>query len=424
MRQKIANYLLLLVVFLLPFQTQWILSESVINGGVSEYGKLSIYAVEFLIVVVLLLRGRVRLVFGSEKIVRRLYFIFAVCFFSLTTSFVFNISLFQIGHVLIAGIAFMVLLDERTEIKKVLYAFLFGLVLPSVLGWYQFIVGGNGASTLFGVAEKQVVTQGVAVVETQAGRSLRAYGTFSHPNIFGGYLAIGILFLGWLVKFIKDKRQIILAGALTVLFSSTLILTFSRSAWLALTVSLFVVILQMLFYKKIPPKKAYSIIALGVLTIVLSVMVLFPKVFSRFQPSLRVEAISIEERFSQYDYIDEMVTLQPLFGVGPGNYVFALTIFLIEKPVWEYQPIHNSILLMISEIGFLGFIIVLYFFQALYRQFKKVYKKPAGIFFVCFSFAFLILAAFDHYLWSSWSGLALMAVSTAFITRIVLNRDS
>ena len=79
---------------------------------------------------------------------------------------------------------------------------------------------------------------------------------------------------------------------------------------------------------------------------------------------------------------------------------------------------------MISEIGFLGFIIVLYFFQALYRQFKKVYKKPAGIFFVCFSFAFLILAAFDHYLWSSWSGLALMAVSTAFITRIVLNRDS
>jgi O-antigen ligase len=421
MRQKIANSLLFVTIFLLPFQSQWIISESVINGGVSEYGKISIYATQVLFVLVLLLRGRTRFVMGVERIVKRLYFLLAVLFFSLTLSFVFNITLFQTGHVLIAGIVFIILLDERTQIQDLIKAFLLGLILPCVLGLYQYFSGGNVASTLFGIAERQALTPGVSVVEKMGSRSLRSYGTFSHPNIFGGYLATGILFLAWTLRVAKEKWELVAVSAWTILFSVALILTFSRSAWLALSVALLVLVLQMVVFKKIPPRKAYPIIALGVLTIVLSVGVFSSNVFARFQTSLRVEAISIEERISQYDSVGSIVKTRPLLGVGAGNYVFALSQIIKDKPVWDYQPIHNSILLFVAEVGFIGLFALLYLLNAFYKLYKKAWKKPANMFFVSFGVMFLALAAFDHYLWSSWSGLVLLSISTAFVVRNMIS---
>ncbi len=420
MRQRLADYILLLAVFLLPFQTQWIISETFINGAASEYGKLSIFAVEVLFVVVLLLRGRTRLIFGTQRVVQRLYFILAAGFFSLTLSAYYSVALFQLGHVLIASVVFMVLLDERTKLKDLVYAFLLGLIVPSLLGWYQYFSGFSPDSTLLGLAQKQVATPGVAVVETFSSRSLRAYGTFSHPNIFGGYLAAGILFLAWAIALAKEKWERVAVLFLTVLFSATLIITFSRSAWLSVSAALVVLILQMLVYKKMPPRKAYPVILFGLLTIVLTVSVFSSNVFARFQPNLRVEAISIQERFSQYDSVDRIIKLKPLFGVSPGGYVFALSEVVKGGEVWSYQPIHNSILLYLSEVGFLGLILLLYLFSGFYKEIKKVYNKPSGMFAVSFFVMFLVLAVFDHYLWSFWSGLILLAFGSAFALKTML----
>jgi O-antigen ligase len=116
--------------------------------------------------------------------------------------------------------------------KPVLVAFLLGLIIPIALGWFQVLTGGSSESTLLGIADKDAQTLGVAVVETDDGRTLRAYGTFPHPNIFGGYLAVGVIALAWLTRFAKSKREIALMLVGSAVLGSTLIVTFSRSAWL------------------------------------------------------------------------------------------------------------------------------------------------------------------------------------------------
>src|SRR3989344_9423215 len=60
--KTVINYLLLLFLFLLPWQTRWIYQPAMLNGGFWEYGTQSFYGTEILLwlIVILFLIDRFR----------------------------------------------------------------------------------------------------------------------------------------------------------------------------------------------------------------------------------------------------------------------------------------------------------------------------------------------------------------------------
>ncbi len=436
-RQKIANWFLAAALFLLPWQTVLLYRIISLPEGATVYGNLGVYVVEILVAIAFFMRGRPMIHPKFIKIVRALFVFFAACFLSLTYSHTFSISLGWLSHLVAGGMLFLLLLDERTDIAQTVRALLAGLVLPCVLGWIQYVTGFSPALTILGLAQKHVETVGVAVVATDTFRSLRAYGPFPHPHIFGGPPAIAIILLGWAIRTqpsllskhtlsgVEGERSEVKSHAakfavvfMIALFTSTLILTFSRGAWLALTIGLVVFLGQAFFYKRLTPHRAIPLLSIGLMTILLSVGMLHSHVLARFNPALHVEAISIEERASQYQTFPNVFKIAPLFGVGPGSYVFALESLSKDQPSWSYQPIHNAFLLLLAELGVISFLSFGYFVFEMGRFVWQKRKTTGGIFAGTFFIELAILAAFDHYTISMWPGIALAMCVLALSLRI------
>ncbi|MBI2473183.1 O-antigen ligase family protein [Candidatus Uhrbacteria bacterium] len=411
-----ANLLFLCSIFFLSWQTQWIIGSVSISGQASSYGVFSVYVVEVFILFAFLLRLRQQtspMVLHSWK---TLSFFLAMVFFSLSFSHFTQIGWFQAIHVVSASMLYFLITDQRTNIKQVLSLFLLGLMVPVALGWFQVIRGSSPDSTTLGIAAKDVFTPGVAVVETLAGRLMRAYGTFPHPNIFGGYLAFAVIALGYLSLRLKKHEWVMgLVGA--AVFGATLVTTFSRSAWLGLFIGCLVLIALMFWQKKIPPRRALPILMIG-LASVLSTLILFHnQVFSRVYPTGRIEVISIEERASQYQTVDDVFLSAPFFGVGPNAYTFVLSQRDPGHPAWSYQPVHNTFLLILAELGLVGILFFGYFIFSVNPIAHASVRKPDGMFAVMIGVTFFVIALFDHYLWSLWSGLALSALACAVMVR-------
>jgi hypothetical protein len=71
--------------------------------------------------------------------------------------------------------------------------------------------------------------------------------------------------------------------------------------------------------------------------------------------------VSIVERINQLNTFYFLHTHYLLFGVGINNSVPAINIFEnVAKRVFVLQPIHNIFLLLVSEIGILGLMLVIW----------------------------------------------------------------
>ncbi|MFA6132020.1 MAG: O-antigen ligase family protein [Patescibacteria group bacterium] len=414
-RTELANFLTYLCLFLLPWQTVWIYNSLTLNSSTGlgtfggegwEYGKMTHYAVQALIVVAVLLRWEAKKNETTKKIMATLWLFFAATVFVSFLSINFYLSGAFLFHLFSALLLFWLLLDERIETRKIIWFFSLGLIVPSLIGWWQVFVGVSPASTLFGLAEHLAATPGTSVVEVIGERLMRAYGTFAHPNIFGGYLAVVVMMI--LLRFSKRPALV----AILVLLSSTLVVTFSRSAWLALIVGIiFFFVSSVISRKKIPQK-----FLLGLIIVILAAaapLALFSDaVFTRVAAADRLEEQSLTERQSEYHMIGEVIKTNPFVGVGPGAYTLALEKLYPGQPVWSYQPMHNSYLLFFAETGLLGLVFLIYFLWVLFSG-QSLQSLPSLSPLVSLA----VLGVFDHYLWSQWAGLALVAVVLVVISK-------
>ena len=125
-----------------------------------------------------------------------------------------------------------------------------------------------------------------------------------------------------------------------------------------------------------------------------------------------VASASISERVLQWQAYPLVMNWQVpwrwIVGVGAGTYPFAWHIVQGGLDWWLYQPIHNIIALALAEVGVIGFATIMYIF---YKIDQKNYAALPG---VVARAAFMagaslcVVALFDHYLWSFWSGLVLV----------------
>jgi O-antigen ligase len=385
-----------------------------------------------LILITVLVRWKIKTSEVNKKVIRAAWWFFGVallsCVFSISPYLSFGFSF----HVLFAVMLFWLLLDERIKIRKIIWFLSLGLIVPCLFGWWQVLIGRSPAVTVLGLSKHLAVVPGTAVVETAAGRLMRAYGSFPHPNIFGGWLAMVILMtLGRSVperSIGSDRSQYatIVRAIILILFSLTLVTTFSRSAWLALGTGIVSIFIWHIICRIKVSKKFLFDLFVALVAVVVSAALFHSAITTRMSTDERLEIKSLSERQSEYQMIGEVIKINPFLGVGAGSYTVALAEKFPGREVWFYQPIHNVFLLFFTEIGLLG----LLFLGHLFFVFWKTPSQSLNYFLPRHSsprattgrallplLPLLPLAALDHYLWSQWAGLSLVAVVLAVFLR-------
>lgn len=406
-------------------------SEERIAGVHTEFGVMSVYVVEILLFIGLgigVWRDRRHLRVASPYSLPVSLGVIAVIIVVLGTAFADRpfFSLMMAIHFGFAFLLFVGLLLEHVKIKPVLLAFVGGLIAPMILGVMQVVGGSSPASSLFGLASRDALQRGDAIFTVNGVRILRAYGSFPHPNVFGGFLGVG-LFAWWSVldQIRKAKMRwssqafLALKAWGTVILVLGLLLTGSRSAFLGVFVGLMLVtVVKSMKSMNVARPLVLSLSAIAVFGSLIGSFV-FVDFVSGIRGGGANEERSLTERVALYEeYVPFFAATNPVVGHGMGSYVLSFSDFKPGKDVFEYQPIHNVPLLILAELGFLGLLLIFAWIASIDAvNFSRFPKRDALAAFGMGN-VIVMISFFDHYLWSSWAGLSLVAFVGAMMMRL------
>lgn len=423
---RLLHWSFYLFLFILPIQTILILRQPVIHGAVWQYGVIGWYASEVVLWVSVILwffwywrqactRVRMPWEWSPDRV-----FVFAVLAFVL---FAYasawwapypDLALQQARRILEAVLFGLAILFGPIDIRKTAVFFIGGAVAAALLGIWQFVFQDTFASTLFGLSAHPIAEPGTSVVAGDGiGRWLRAYGPFAHPNVFGGYMALALAtcFIFFTTHTPSTRlRALSWSGAIAIC-TAGLFFSFSRSAWIAWGIG----IVCSLFFLIKRSSVSYRVVALSFFVFIILAIAYAPLTRIRFLGESATEIRSIDERVGQYEQAAALFKAHPWFGVGVGNDTAALVSRDASLPGWAYQPVHHTVFLILIEIGVVGFalasLVLVSGYSFLVSKGVRQWKRAE------FLLPLIPLLFFDHYLWSSFSGLLLGVFFSAWYIR-------
>jgi len=175
------------------------------------------------------------------------------------------------------------------------------------------------------------------------------------------------------------------------------VLTFSRSAWIAAALGLFVSFI-LLWRKTWVLDDKLRVMKLVAVMLVSAGLVGFAArdlVFVRTTNDTRLEQKSTDERMAAIRSAWTLVAQHPILGTGQNTAILALS-----QAGFGIVPPHFTLLLILLETGILG---SLGFILLVGRWFRQIGAAALVPFLLA-----LPLGLFDHYLWSLWAGQCLM----------------
>lgn len=414
--------LTLLILFLLPWQTCWMFGSVPIAGGENPFGILRWFLVEWLIVGVYVLDPFAHHTHKRHGLVMAMWGVLLVGVLSVPFAVSPELAVMAWLHLLCATLLGLLLLDERLHWREALCAFALGLVGPTLLGIWEVARGVGPASTWLGLAGHDPQVPGTSVVEVGGSRWLRAYGSFPHPNVFGGYLAMG---LGAVWIWAEEKHPYawrVAALGLNALFGIGLVVSFSRSAWMATLLLLGSLIWGLSAFHRPSVRRLVPFAGALLVSVALAVWMVGPAIGARLEAQSRLETQSLEERMNGWESWKQVGTHRRVFGVGMGNDVVVRgEQFPGNLPV-TYQPTHQVGLLVLGEVGVVGGVAWLLVLVAVWGSLKRRFPRALAISAVAWLLGLLMLGVFDHYLWSMWAGLALLFSVGALAVRVADER--
>ena len=221
------------------------------------------------------------------------------------------------------------------------------------------------------------------------------------------------LWINFYAKHLKDNKKITkktIAVFIFIVFSLVfcsfgLLASFSRSALLALTLSLFSVLLITFFQRK---WLTMSMVLKYFIMLILAFVVFnswWPGAWlSRFDTNSRLEQKSISERVDTLDQLDWNNYHYGFFGQGLGMNTLVTYQKYPELEIYEVQPIHDIFILLLAEIGMVGAFLLFNVVRLIIKSANKVDLMSTSLI-----LGLIIIGLFDHYLWTSWTGWLLMA---------------
>ena len=334
--------------------------------------------------------------------------------------------------------------------KGAFYTLFLLALVNSIIGIFQIITGFSLGLSIFGESVFYWTDPGIAKIALNEGFMLRPYGLFLHPNILGGFLGLVIL-LFFLTKSMFHVEHLgqsnnVPRGTLRqfltkcstwnilslILILAVFFLSFSKGAWIALIVSISYLWYQMFHVEhqnqllNVPRGTFWSVKQCSTW----NMKDLYPKMFHvehflwiiggllvilGFYFSINKEYFllnSYNERFISLIFAFEQIQDSHYLGIGIGQHVYDIFIHHRELPLWMLQPVHNFLILVLSELGVLGLGIFLFFILSLWYV-------PRGTFIEKISARSIILyvgvlGLFDHYLWDIPQGAWLLWLALGF----------
>ncbi len=300
-------------------------------------------------------------------------------------------------------------------------------VLQAVVGIAQSMLQRSVGLLALGEYSLDPAWSGVSIVSDGTSRFLRAYGLSDHPNILGGCLAFSLLVL--LTGYLRaEKKRAIILGIAFVVLSLALLLTFSRSAWLAFGAgSVFLLGFEarargLTFLK--PVGVLFACAALVVLPfIVMNSSYLGARLnVGRSTEVVRTERGSLKERAFLIESANHVFSKFPLTGVGMSASPLALRNEISQLPeTFNYQPPHFVMLTVGLETGMFGAIFYFLLMVLPWVAFSRhahLQTNPHVIGAMGLLLAVTTVGFFDYYTWFStpgrlwqWLAWGLVAVS-------------
>lgn len=271
-------------------------------------------------------------------------------------------------------------LKTNFSVKKLLregyvkYLLLVSILLQGVIGVLQFIKGTSLGISFLGESKIVNGMYGSSFIQIQGENLLRAYGTFPHPNILGGWFLL-LLFLSFtLYRYTKDRAYILSMIFITI-FS---LFTFSRIVIFLVVLFLVLLTLRYIFKKS----NIYSLSSL---------------LYFRFLNIFNGEDSSFTDRWKLIKVNFEIFKENFLLGTTLGNSIsyYSENIPITSGGRLLLQPVHNIFMLSFVEMGIL---VGLYFWYLIYTYFIKHLKKRFLPFFLLF--CMFVIGMGDHYLLS------------------------
>jgi O-antigen ligase len=313
-------------------------------------------------------------------------------------------------------LAFGLFLSVRAR-PEVWRAFALGsaaaLFLQAALGFGQFVTQNTAFLSVLGLnwpGNLRPGDQAASVVQLVDGtRWLRVYGSLPHPNILAGLVFV---FLAGLVAFYLLNRQyhpiiLFLIGCGSVV----LVLTFSRSAWLAL--GAFALILAA-HYRSFERRRLLMLAVLMLVSLGLVCVPLRALIFTRAgaTPSVSTEDFSSKARLWLLQESLQFIRERPLGGYGAGTFILELA----QRASYGYivEPVHNLGLLITTELGLPGGLLFLGLAVSICLAALQA-RRPEQIIFAALVLGLGVIAIFDHYLWTLAPGRVLLALALGLL---------
>ncbi|MFH1111840.1 MAG: O-antigen ligase family protein [Patescibacteria group bacterium] len=228
----IREYLFYLLVFSLPWQTRWIIRDQQVGGQVWEYGRISLYGWDILLILLIVLSWPVvwqelkkfNFLLGVEDSELRspsstpnnptpgtpFYLYLGLLVLSLLSLLWADDKLLALVwslRLLEGGMLWLLVLALKPKLQNIFWSLAIAGSVQGLWGIWQFLTQSTFANKWLGVAIHPLTQGGTSVVLTSAGRWLRAYGGQVHPNVLGGLLVITCLATVWL--YLNNKSEIL-----------------------------------------------------------------------------------------------------------------------------------------------------------------------------------------------------------------------
>jgi O-antigen ligase len=441
----LSRWLVYALVFLLPWQTRWIVKLGELNRGIWEYGTYSIYAWDIILIVAVALvwlRRRDQLRAKTSYLDFAIWSLLGMGALSFFWAVNRGLALFALWKMAEGGLLMWLVGAINLNVRNMARWFAAGAAVQAVFGLIQFITQQTWANKWFGLAVHDPGQLGTIVVETDQLRILRAYAALPHPNMLGGLLVVGIIIIfglyfdlfrritDWWQRVEPKKHsrklwrqhRLIITGFITeivcyltalILMTAGLMVSFSRSAAVGLVVGLGVMGGYTMLKSRAFRRAAFAKLAVIVVLTVGITIAIFPQPWlSRMQTGSRLEQQSINTRETYQEQAVHLFKNYWLVGTGLGNYTAGLHEKYVNLEPWAYQPVHNILFLAAVELGWLGIIVFGFLIYELFRRMSRglIRNHPDNVWMLTSSAALIslmIIGLFDHYLWSLHFGIML-----------------
>lgn len=376
----------------LPLQTRLLLVSRSVNTVFWEYGSISLYATELLLGLVVC----VWLVYAvvTQDIVRVIQYtwqslrspsvtvskLLVVLFISMGLGSLWSVDVLvtvsRLVHVVLAGIGIGLLVYVRLPWQRVALLIVAGSVVQSMFAIDQAFDQVVVSSKYLGIGAQYGFQYGTSVILHNQGRWLRAYGLMPHPNILGGMLAFAVMLCSILYGAVQKKLpenryyavlSVALLTALVFVYSG-LLLSFSRAGWLAAGIALVWIAAWVWLFKPQLRSRLARIVLVLLLTTGLWFSVHPTPFVVRLTGQEPLERQSLEERELSYTDASPILTSVWWRGLGLGTYTHKLLQDHPERPMHLQQPIHNTWLLVLSELGIVGLVAFFLLFVLVWKH--------------------------------------------------------